>query len=250
MNTPAGGSGITGRKRFYRHATVGETTVAGSPTFRVLLDGRTVRTPAKRELVVKSRALADALAQEWQRQSETIDPGTMPLTRLLNSAIDGVEDRMAEVRRSILAYGGSDLLCYLADGPEELVQRQSRRWGEVHAWIAKAFGAELELAVGVMPVAQDEAMLARLDAAMGDRSALELAALHVITSTTGSLLLALAVLHRRLSPADAWALAHLDDDFQIEQWGADHEASERRARRWTEMETACLALHCSTDENR
>lgn len=243
MTGPVGG-GAAGRKRFYKDVTVAEAADAPSGVFRILLDGRPVRTPAKRELTMPNRELAEALAREWRAQKDTIDPGTMPLTRLANSAIDGVAERMAEVRASILAYGGSDLLCYLAEGPEELIERQSRRWGEIHAWIDQAFDIELELAAGVMPVAQDEAMLARLDAAMGERSPLELAALHVITSTTGSLLLALAVLHRRVSPADAWALAHLDEDFQIEKWGEDAEATARRGRRWAEVEAAALALSC------
>ena len=234
------GSGTGARKRFYK-----EVAIAGAPDgtgFRVLLDGRGLRTPAKRELKLSRRALAEAVAAEWRTQGATIDPATMPLTRLVNSALDGVADKAAEVRAGIVAYGGSDLICYLAEGPRELIERQSRAWGQVHAWLKEELGVELALAAGVMPVAQDAAMLARLDAALGERDALELAATHVITTLTGSLLLALAVLHRRLSGEEAWRLAHIDEDFQIEKWGEDAEAAARRAQRWVEMQAACTIL--------
>lgn len=236
-----------GRKRFYTQVAVAEAEAggAGGPggtRFRITLDGRGLRTPARRELVLPSRALAEALAEEWRAQGATIAPASMPLTRIVNSALDGVTGREAEVRAAILAYGGSDLLCYLAQGPRELIERQSAGWGPVHTWIKQAFAVELVLAAGVMPVAQDTGMLARLETALGECRALELAALHVITSTTGSLLLALAVLHGRLTPAEAWALAHIDEDFQIEQWGEDAEASARRTRHWVETEAACRIL--------
>lgn len=238
--TSAIGGGQGTSKRFYSEVSVGNGV--GGVGFRVLLDGRGVRTPARRELILPSPALAEAVASEWRRQGVTIDPGSMPLTRLVNSAIDGVADRAPEVRASILAYGGSDLVCYFAEGPRELIERQSRGWGEVHAWAKQAFGVELELAAGVMPVVQRPEMLAQLDAALGTRGPLELAALHVMTASMGSLLLSLAVLHQRLTPAEAWALAHIDEDFQIEKWGHDEEAAERRARRWAEMHAASLVL--------
>lgn len=238
------------RKRFYQRASVSEATdyrAAGRPVYRVDLDGRNLLTPDKRQLAMPSREIAEALAAEWEAQTPHIDPRTMPLTRLVNSAIDGVADHMAEVRAGILAYAGSDHLCYLADGPIELVERQSRRWGEIHAWARQAHGIEMALATGVMPVAQSPGMLARVDAALGETSALELAALHVITTLTGSLLLVLALRAGQITPEEAWSLAHIDEDFQIEQWGADAEAGERRQRRWTEMDTAArLLAWCSS----
>lgn len=230
-----------GRKRFYKEVTVAEA-VASPPAFRVLLDGRGVRTPAKRELAVPSRALADALAAEWAAQDATIQPRTMPLTRLINSALDGVTGREVEVRAAIVAYGGSDLLCYLAEGPRELIERQSQAWGEIHAWVKSAFAVELTLAVGIMPVMQSAAMLARLDSALGERGPLELAALHVMTASMGSLLLSLAVVHRRLDASQAWSLAHIDEDFQVEKWGRDAEAEARRAQRWSEIVAASQVL--------
>ena len=236
-----GGAKAGGRKRFYKDVSVAETAVS-PPSYRILLDGRGVRTPAKRELAVPSRAIADALAAEWAAQETTIQPQTMPLTRLVNSALDGVAGRETEVRASIVAYGGSDLLCYLAEGPRELIERQSHAWGEIHAWVKAAFAVELILAAGIMPVIQPPAMLARLDGALGKRGALELAALHVMTASMGSLLLSLAVLHRRLDVAQAWTLAHIDEDFQIERWGRDAEAEVRRSQRWSEIVAASQVL--------
>ena len=137
--------------------------------YRVVLDGRPVRTPARRELAVPSEPLAQALAAEWQGQGETMDPATMPLTRLVNSALDGVAGREPEVRADIVKYAGSDLVCYFAEAPDELVERQAQRWGAVHAWAEAALGVRLVLAEGIMPVAQDAAMLARIEAALERR---------------------------------------------------------------------------------
>jgi chaperone required for assembly of F1-ATPase len=235
------GATTSGRKRFYKEVSI--TEVEGDkPGFRVLLDGRPIRTPAKRELMLPRRELAEAAAEEWRRQGAIIEPLTMPLTRLVNSALDGVEERAVEVRAALLAYGDSDLICYLAEGPRELIERQARSWGEIHAWIKQDYGVELELSAGIMPVRQSETMLARLDKAIGDPRPLELAALHVITTLTGSLLLALAVHHARLTPEQAWSLAHLDEDYQAEQWGHDAEAEARRAHRWQEMQAAAVVL--------
>ena len=232
------------RKRFYERATVEQKAddSAKSAQYRVLLDARPVRTPARNELAVPSRALADALADEWQAQATHIDPRTMPLTRLVNSALDGVRGQERQVRAGILAYAGSDQLCYLAEGPMELVERQSKRWGAIHAWAKQAHGIELALCVGVMPVAQPPAMLARIDAALGEPSPLELAAMHVMTTLTGSALLMLAVRAGHVTAEEAWSLAHIDEDFQIEKWGEDAEAAELRQKRWQDMSAAWVTL--------
>lgn len=225
------------RKRFYKDVSVTPASESDKG-FGVLLDGRRVRTPAKRELSLPNIDLAEALADEWRRQGASIAPGTMPLTRITNSAIDGVSESTTEVRSAILAYGGSDLVCYFADGPAELIERQQREWGVVHAWMRESFGVALRLANGIMPVEQPREVLEQLELALGSRTVLELAALHVITSSMGSLVLALAVLHGRLSAHEAWRLAHIDEDFQIEKWGQDGVAAERREAHWREVEAA------------
>jgi chaperone required for assembly of F1-ATPase len=195
-------------KRFYRTVTVD----GAAPAFRVLLDGRPIRTPAKRELAVPSKALAEAVAAEWEAQGERIDPASMPLTRLVNSAIDGVTGREAEVRADIAKYGASDLLCYRAEGPAELVRRQA------------------------------EAAAAAMQRALAEPDAFSLAAHHVMTTLTGSALLALAHARGRLSAEQAWSAAHVDEGWQTSQWGEDAEAKARRDRRWAEMQAASRLL--------
>lgn len=225
-------------KRFYRTVSVDGT----APAFRVLLDGRPVRTPAKRELAVPSRALAEALAAEWEAQRDLIEPGTMPLTRLVNSALDGVTGRETEVRADIAKYAASDLLCYRADGPAELVRRQADAWDPVLSWTRDALGAPFALGQGIVPVVQSQEASAAIERALAQLDALSLAAHHVMTTLTGSALLALAHARGRLTAEEAWAAAHVDENWQTSQWGEDAEASARRDRRWAEMQAASRLL--------
>ena len=210
--------------------------------YRVLLDGRPARTPAKALLALPTRVLAEAVAAEWGVQREHIDPAAMPLTRLANSAIDGVRGRAAEVRADIVKYAGSDLLCYRATEPEELVRRQAGLWDPVLAWGREALGARLEVAEGLMPMTQPQAAQRAVASALDDQDAFALAALHVMTTLTGSALLALAHAHEHLTAEQAWTAAHVDEDWQIGKWGADAEAAARRQRRWFEMQAASRML--------
>jgi chaperone required for assembly of F1-ATPase len=201
-----------------------------------------VRTPAKAELAVPTRALAEAIAAEWEGQAERIDAATMPLTRLVNTAIDSVAARMSQVQADIAAFAMSDLVCYRADEPEPLVQRQRQHWDPILAWAREALGARFEVATGLMPVAQPEQARAAVAAALDGLDAFRLAALHVMTTLTGSALLALAHARGALTAEAAWAAAHVDEDFQISQWGEDTQAAVRRARRWAEMQAASRLL--------
>ena len=238
-DSPAKGpSAQTQARRFYKTVTVEGT----EGTFRVLLDGKPMRTPAKRGLVLPTHGLAEAIAAEWSVQGERIDPRSMPLTRLANSAIDGVAGREAEVRADIVKYAGSDLVCYRADGPDELVRRQAECWDPILAWARDALGARFEVAAGIMPVTQPEASKAAVAGALDGLDAFTLAPLHVMTTLTGSVLLALAQARRHISAEAAWALAHVDEDFQIGKWGWDAEARARRERRWAEMAAASRML--------
>jgi chaperone required for assembly of F1-ATPase len=224
-------------RRFYRAVEVGER----QGTHALMLDGRPARTPGKNRLAAASRPLMLKVAEEWGRQGGTLDPDDMPLTRLLNAAIDGVAHRMEETRAEIVAYSGSDLLCYRAETPEALAERERAAFDPVLDWAAEALGARFQLAAGVMHVGQPPEALAAVRAAVDafeDSSAL--AALAAMTSLTGSALLALAVAHGRLTPDEAWRAAHLDEDFQAERWGADAEATARHAARWREMEAAAV----------
>jgi chaperone required for assembly of F1-ATPase len=221
-------------KRFYKMVAI-EPDGAG---FTVRLDGKKVRTPGKALLVLPTRALAEAVAAEWRAQGERVDPRSMPLTKLANSAIDGVAGREEAVIGDILAFAGSDLLCYRAQGPRGLTDAQAKHWDPVLAWAREALGAPLVLAEGVVHAAQPEASLGRLKDALSGRDPFSLAALHVMTSLTGSALLALAVALGRLSPEEAWQAAHVDEDWQISQWGEDADASLRRKARWRDFEAA------------
>ena len=183
------------------------------------------------------------VAAEWERQRETIDPADMPLTRLLNSAIDGVAHTMAETRADILGYAGSDLLCYRAEEPETLVARQAQAFDPVLRWAAESLGARFNVTAGVMHVAQPPEALAAIGAALeAYDDPVALAALSVMTTLTGSALLALAVARGFLSAEAAWRAAHVDEDFQAERWGADAEAMARRQARWREFEAAATAI--------
>ena len=227
-------------RRFYKSAEVREAEGGG---FELTLDGRAARTPGRNRLAAASRPLMQRVAEEWARQAETVDPADMPLTRLLNSAIDGVAGTMEETRADIARYAGSDLLCYRAEAPEALAERQRLAFDPVLEWAAETLGARFKLTAGVVHIAQPPDAIAAVRAALDavdDPAAL--AALSVITTLTGSALLALAVARGFLAAAEAWAAAHIDEDFQIEKWGVDEEAQARRAARWREMEAAASVL--------
>ncbi len=227
-------------KRFYDQVSV--AGAAGG--FEVLLDGRPVNTPAKRRLAAPSSELAAALAAEWAAQGEMIDPATMPLNRLANTAIDGVAGKMEEVEAALVKYADADLVCYRADAPGALVTAQADAWDPIVAFARERLGARLTLAEGIMFVAQSESARAALAAAVreriGDGSAapFRLVALYEMTALTGSLALALACAHGAVSLDAAWAAANVDEDCQMRVWGTDAEAMTRRARRFSDMRAA------------
>ena len=221
-------------KRFYKQVTAEPRNGA----FAVLLDGRPVRTPKKAFLQVATLPLAEALAVEWAAQEAGINPARMPLTRLVNTAIDGVTGREPQVAAGIVQYAGTDLLCYRAAGPAALVERQAQAWDPVIAWAEKWIGGRFLLTGGVVHVTQPPATLEKFAVKVEGRDAFQLAALHLMTTLTGSALLALAHAEGALSVDAAWAAAHIDEDYQIEKWGTDFEAAHRRAVRWRDMEAA------------
>jgi chaperone required for assembly of F1-ATPase len=222
-------------KRFYE----GVDVVATDGGFTVRLDGRVVKTPARRPLLVPAEAVADAMASEWREQAERIDPATMPMTRLVNTVIDGIADTAAETRLDLERYVETDLLFYRVGGPERLAARQRAIWDPILGGAEASLGRRFVLAEGVMHVAQPppsiEAFRERMDA-VDDPFAI--AALHQITTLTGSAIIALEILEGRLDADAAWAAAHLDEDWNIELWGADDEARARRDARFADMRTA------------
>ena len=232
------------RKRFYKEAAAGAE--GGEGGFPVLLDGKPIRTPARRALAAPARALAQAMADEWNAQKEFIDPGHMPLTRLANAVIDAVAARPEPVADEIAKYLGSDLLFYRADTPEGLVAKQAEHWDPVLVWARDALGARFVLVQGVIYAEQPPEAVAAARAAIPTDASLQeiwrLGAVSSITTLTGSALLALALAHGAIDVETAWAAAHVDEDWQMTQWGRDTVALDRRAFRYTEMQAAAAVL--------
>ncbi|MFD2053104.1 ATP12 family chaperone protein [Mesorhizobium calcicola] len=226
-------------KRFYK--TVSVAPVRGG--FAVHLDGKPVRTPGKALLALPTEAAAALVADEFAAQGETIDPVTMPVMRLVNTAIDGVASDPQAVLEDILRFASSDLLCYRADAPQGLVERQNQHWNPVLDWARASLGARFNLAEGIIHVEQPRETIAVLGSHLAQRAdPLRLAAIHVMTSLTGSALLALAVDFGELDAEAAWAAGHVDEDWQIEHWGQDAEAVARRSARKHDMMAAVRLL--------
>jgi chaperone required for assembly of F1-ATPase len=225
-------------KRFYDDVAIKDEGVGVG----VLLDGKPVRTPGKAPFIVPNKALAEAIGDEWREQGARIDPATMPLTRLANSVIDGVKGHEQAVIGDILNYAGSDLICYRAEGPKGLVTRQTKHWDPIVAWAKQDLGVPMRLAEGVMHVAQAPTSLDAIGKRLAGFDAWSLAGLHVMTGLSGSALLALAVALGRLTPEAAWEAAHVDEDWQISQWGEDEEAKERRENRRRDFAAAARML--------
>lgn len=225
------------RNRFFTSVGVSETPEG----FAVTLDGKTVRTPARRVLAVPRQAIAEGLRAEWDAQTEMIDPSRMPLTRLANSVIDGVADRREEVAADVVQYLGSDLLFYRADSPDGLVARQGEHWDPIIRWAADELGARFVLAEGIVHVRQPDQAIAAARAII-PADAWIVGALHSVTTLTGSALLALALMRDFRDSGQIWAAAHVDEDWNLEKWGFDDLAASRRAGRETEFRAAALVL--------
>lgn len=210
------------QRRFWTNADVVET----GDGFTVELDGRRIKTPNKSALVLPGRGLAEAVAAEWMAQEDVVKPQTMPMTRSANSAIDKVTPQRAEVVEMLSDYGDSDLLCYRADRPEELIERQRAAWDPALDWAAERYGARLKPRTGVIHASQDAEALAALGEAVDAMSVFQLTGFHDLVGLSGSLVLGLAATENWQSIDTLWALAQLDETWQIEQWGADEEAAQ------------------------
>jgi chaperone required for assembly of F1-ATPase len=208
-------------KRFWTTATT-EPCDGG---YTVRLDNRAVKTPLKSALVVPTLAMAEAMAAEWRAQGTKVDPATMPVTRAANSAIDKVVPQFDAVVDMLAAYGETDLLCYRATGPQALQDRQAAVWDPVLDWAAKSLAAPLVVTKGVIPVDQPAGSLHHLRSRLVAMTAFELVAAHDLIAMSGSLVLALAVIDRMLSPTEAWTAARIDETWQAELWGTDDEAA-------------------------
>ncbi|MFC5586035.1 ATP12 family chaperone protein [Nitratireductor kimnyeongensis] len=227
-------------KRFYNDVTVASGEEGG---FSVHLDGKPVRTPGASPVVLPNEAAALLVAGEYDAQGEYIDPATMPVTRLVNTAVDGVAVHSQAVLEDVLRYATGDLVCYRAPSPERLVALQAEAWDPVLDWAQQHIGAHFVLAEGVIHVEQPREAIAAVNMYLRQKNEpYRLAALHVMTTLMGSTLLALAVEAKALVPAAAWKAAHVDEDWNISLWGEDSEAATRRAFRERDMMAAAALL--------
>jgi chaperone required for assembly of F1-ATPase len=220
--------------RFYKEVS----TAAQDGGFAVLLDGKPVKTPGRAALALPTAAFAEAVAEEWRAQGEQIEPASMPLTGLAHAALDLVPHHRGKVIEHILGFGRSDLLCYRADAPSGLAARQARLWDPWLAWIAEAHGVRLQTGTGVAFIEQPVDAGLALEKLVCARSDFQMAALDRAASLTGSIVLGLAMLDRRLSAADAFAAAHVDEEYQAETWGRDAAAEARKAYLLAELAAA------------
>ncbi len=223
-------------KRFYQTASVAVCETGG---FGIALDGRLVKTPAKAMLAMPTKAAAQLICDEFSAQEDQIDPARMPVTRLANTAVDGVAADPQAVFEDILRFASSDLICYRAATPEELVERQAGAWDPVLDLVRDHYGAQFVLSEWVMHVDQPREAIAAIGVAIKPHeNPVALAAIHSMTALTGSALLATCVANRLIDVDAAWAAAHVDEDWNISQWGEDGEAAQRRAFRHGDMRAA------------
>lgn len=216
-------------------------------TWLVLLDDRVLKTPAKQDLALPTRAFAQAIADEWAGIEGQVDPQNLPHTRMANVAVDRLAADPAPVVDMLVDYAGTDLLCYRATGPDALTARQADRWDPVLDWADQTFGARLLVTTGVMHVTQNQGALDRLRGPVSDLSPFQLAAFHDLVTISGSLLLALGAAHRFLDVDDAFDLSRIDEHWQEEQWGRDDEAHAAETAKRLEFRHAFGVFEKATD---
>ncbi len=221
-------------KRFYKIVNVCETPGG----YGIELDGRGIKTKVKAALAVPARELAELIAAEWRDQGEFINPAAMPLSRIANSAIDLVAKNPEPVRGEILGYAASDLLCYRAASPRALIARQDELWSPILALAAQKLGAKFQTTASLVHLEQSKAALGAFENWLGGEGAFELAAEHTLTVLSGSALIAWALAADEISQQKAWRAAHVDEDWQIGQWGEDEEAKGRSEARYIEFKAA------------
>lgn len=233
------------KKRFWKTVAVEETPDG----FEIRLDDRAVKTPSKAALYMPTRKLADAVAEEWEAQVENIKPETMPLTRAANSAIDKIMPQHVEVADLIADYGGTDLLCYRAASPAELVARQAEAWDPLLQWCEDELGVTLNTTAGVVYVAQPKTSIRTLNTLVHAMNPFQLAGFHDLVSISGSLIIGLAVTKKFLPVDELWFRARIDESWQEEQWGKDEEASETAELKRLSFQNAAKFHFLSSDRN-
>lgn len=232
-------------KKFFKEAAIRKEEAG----FSIMLDGRPVKTPGKQVLTLPGETPAQIVADEWNALDEVINPLKMPATRLANTAIDGVVNEMQAVMEDITRYCASDLVCYRATNPQGLVEKQQEHWDPILDWALNELGANFEIGEGITFVNQPKESIALFGAKLKSHAdPFKLASIHTFTSISGSALIALALAEEHIDAETAWTKAHVDEDWNIAQWGEDFEAQERRAQKWIDFSTADKLLKAVSNE--
>ena len=218
-------------KRFYKEAAI----VEGEGGFGVHLDGRPVHTPARAPLALPNVKLAEAIASEWREQGDSIDPRSMPFTGLANGAIDQIATNREGFAAGIARYGESDLLCYRAEGPSELIAREATAWDPLLEWAGRRYDVTFRVTQGIIPVEQPTETLERLGVAVGALDAFTLAGLSTLVTLSGSLVCGLAIVDGGHDADVVWSASEIDEAWEVEQWGEDADAAARSAQRRAEF---------------
>ena len=208
------------QKRFWKNVHV----VSSEAGYFIKLDDKILKTPAKRQMMLPTEALAKNVASEWDEQVEEIDPTTMPFTKSANAALDKVSEQYEEVSSLLGEYGETDLLCYRADSPPELQKRQKTGWDPIINWAENTFKVQINCGTGIVYIPQNEKLFSETRKKINNLSIFELTALYDMVSITGSLILGLAIINGRLSADEAYQLSRIDEQWQLEQWGEVEEA--------------------------
>ncbi|MGI9352354.1 MAG: ATP12 family chaperone protein [Rhizobiaceae bacterium] len=222
-------------KRFYKSVSAKQADGG----FSVFLDDKPVKTPGRHALLLPTAESADLVMREWQAVETEINPLLMPVTRLVNTAVDGVANEIQAVMEDIVRYASSDLLLYRAESPQELIDNQTKLWDPILDWLAEEIDAHFETGEGIMHVPQSKQAISQFGTRLeAHANPFRITCLHTFTSLSGSAIIALALAEEQLDATTAWKAAHVDEDWNISLWGEDYEAGERRKQRWTDFEAA------------
>ena len=219
------------KKRFWE--TVSTVCVDGASLYKVYLDKRLLNTPNKKPLILPTKEMANHVVFEWESQGDKVDPLTMPYTRSANSSIDKVAPQTDEIRKLVTDYGDSDLICYRADKPKELVRRQEKIWSNLVLWSASNLNAPLNIFEGVVYAPQPTQSILEFEKQVSNLNTFQLCALYDLVTISGSLVLSLAVIKNFLNLDNAWSACQVDEDWQQENWGIDEVESVRTLNRKT-----------------
>ena len=214
--------------------------------FLVTLDDQPIITPAKNTLLLPSSSLANRVANEWKEQNNEIIPAEMPFTRLSNSAIDKVSSQFKEVADILSEFGETDLFYYRASSPAELVEKQKIAWDPFLDWVNTSMNVRINVSSGVMFIDQDDDEMVKLKAPIYNMTPFQLAGFHEIVTISGSLIGAYAFVEKAFTADQVWSASRIDEEWQIEQWGSDEEATATSGKKYHDFKIGCEFFQLSS----